>query len=89
MYVFLSMCTSFSPIPFFHLCDLTDQFDIQSERKNRGGTIDGMVAIRREDGQLMEWQQYGGRMDNRWNGSTTEGGWTIDGMAAIRREDGQ
>ena len=28
-------------------------------------------------------------MDNRWNGSNTEGGWTIDGMAAIRREGGQ
>ena len=54
-----------------------------------GWTIDGMAAIRREDGQQMEWQQYGGRMDNRWNGSNTEGGWTIDGMAAIWREDGQ
>ena len=39
-----------------------------------GWTIDGMAAIRREDGQQMEWQQYGGRMDNRWNGSNTEGG---------------
>ena len=28
-------------------------------------------------------------MDNRCNGSNTEGGWTIDGMAAIRKEDGQ
>ena len=54
-----------------------------------GWTIDGMAAIRREDGQYMEWQQYGGRMDNRWNGSNTEGGLAIDGMAAIRREDGQ
>ena len=25
-------------------------------------------------------------MDNRWNGSNTEGGLAIDGMAAIRRE---
>ena len=39
-----------------------------------GWTIDGMAAIRREDGQQMEWQQYGGRMDNRWNGSNMEGG---------------
>ena len=28
-------------------------------------------------------------MNNRWNGSNTEGGWTIDGMAAIWREVGQ
>ena len=47
-----------------------------------------MAAIRREGGQYIEWQQYGGRVDNRWNGSNTEGGWTIDGMAAIRREGG-
>ena len=48
-----------------------------------------MAAIWREGEQLMERQQHGGRMNNRWNGSNTEGGWTTDGMAAIRREGEQ
>ena len=37
----------------------------------------------------MEWQQYRGRMYNKWNGRNTEGGCTIYGTAEIRREDVQ
>ena len=34
----------------------------------------------------MEWQQYRGRMYNRWNGNSTEGGCTIYGMATVEDE---
>ena len=40
-----------------------------------------MAGIRREDGQYMEWQQFGGRIDNRRKGTNTEEGWIINGMA--------